>query len=77
MSILLNRRKFLAGLAAVGASLALPVPLQEATTAQVNKAWNTLVQDPWFFEVNDVGSIVEADVAEPRLRRLQPGISQR
>ena len=65
----ITRRSFLAGLLSVGATIALPVPLAQATPAQVNTAWKQLLKDPWYFEVNDYGTIVEAEVEEPKYKR--------
>ena len=64
----ITRRTFLAGLLSVGATIALPVPLAQATPAQVNTAWKQLLKDPWYFEVNGHGTIVEADAEEPKIR---------
>lgn len=64
----LTRRSFLAGLLSVGATLALQGPLSEATAAQVNDAWKKLLEDPWYFDVNQFGTIVEADADEPKIR---------
>ena len=64
----LTRRQFLAGLLSVGATIALPVPLAQATTTQVNSAWEQLLKEPWYFEINDHGTIVVADEEEPQIR---------
>jgi hypothetical protein len=64
----ITRRSFLAGLLSVGATIALPVPLAQATPTQVNEAWKQLLKDPWYFEVNDHGTIVVANEEEPRIR---------
>jgi len=64
----LTRRTFLAGLLSVGASLALQGPLSEATEAQVHEAWKKLLQDPWYFDVNEFDTIVNSDIDEPQFR---------
>lgn len=64
----LTRRSFLAGLLSVGAALALQGPLSEATAAQVDEAWKKLLKDPWYFDVNQFGTIVEGDAQEPKIR---------
>lgn len=61
----INRRQFLVSLAALGAAIVLPA---DAASAQVNKAWEQMLRNPWFFEVNDSGTIVEPDGQEPRIR---------
>jgi len=63
MTALINRRHFLAGLASLGAAIALP---KAANDAQIDEAWAVLVANPWFFEVSDSRTIVEADEAEPK-----------
>jgi hypothetical protein len=60
-----NRREFLASLAALGAAMVLP---DKATSAQVDEAWAQALREPWFFEVNDSGTIVEPDGQEPKIR---------
>ena len=64
----LNRRQFLAGLLSVGATIALPVALAQATTTQVNTAWKQLRKDPWYFDVNEFDTIVDSSVGEPKTR---------
>lgn len=64
----LNRRQFLAGLLSVGATIALPVALAQASTAQVNTAWKQLLKDPWYFDVNDFGTILASSIDEPKIR---------
>lgn len=63
-----NRRQFLLGLLSVGATIALPVALAKATPAQVNTAWNGLLNDPWYFDVNEFDTIWTAGVKEPKIR---------
>ncbi|MEY3253374.1 MAG: hypothetical protein RL227_2347 [Pseudomonadota bacterium] len=60
----INRRGFLQSLIALGAAIALP---EKATRAQVDAVWEQVLKDPWFFEVNDAGTIVEPDGQEPRV----------
>ena len=64
----LNRRQFLAGLIAIGATVALPVALADATPAQVNTAWKQLLKAPWYFDVTEFDTIVDGSVSEPSIR---------
>ena len=64
----LNRRNFLAGLIAVGATITLPVALADATPAQVNTAWKQLLKSPWYFDVTEFDTIVDGSVSEPSIR---------
>jgi len=61
----INRRQFLAALAGLGAAVILP---ENATAAQVNAAWTRLLASPWYFDVDDQGTLVEAGVADPMTR---------
>ncbi len=42
----------------------LPSP---ASDAQVNDAWGQLVKEPWYFEVDEYGTIGEADDTRPEV----------
>lgn len=64
----LSRRQFLAGLLSVGATIAIPVALAQATPAQVNTAWKQLLKDPWYFDVNEFDTIVDSSIDEPKIR---------
>ena len=65
----MSRRQFLGSLLALGASVALPVPLAKATDAQIDAAWAQLArQEPWYFEVGESGTIV-APGPGPSIRR--------
>ena len=64
MSLDINRRSFLQALIAAGASYALPA---KATNAQVDRIWAEAQANPWMFEVNDHGTLVDADVTEPEI----------
>ena len=64
----LNRRNFLAGLIAVGATIALPVALADATPAQVDTAWKQLLKSPWYFDVNESDTITDSSHTEPTIR---------
>jgi hypothetical protein len=44
------------------------VSLVDATATQVEEAWQALVEDPWYFEVNDYRTLVESGVCEPERR---------
>jgi hypothetical protein len=63
-----NRRQFLQALAALGASISIPVALESANAAQVDEAWARALADPWFFEVNEYGTISDPSVPEPKTR---------
>lgn len=64
MTLEINRRNFLLALIAAGASYTLP---PKATKAQVDKIWLGAQANPWFFEVNDHGTLVDADIQEPQI----------
>lgn len=64
MTIEINRRTFLQALIAAGASYALPT---KATQAQVDELWAQAQANPWYFEVNELGTLVEADAASPQI----------
>jgi hypothetical protein len=64
----LNRRHFLAQLVAVGATVALPVALADATPAQVNSAWKQLLKAPWYFDVTESDTIIDSSHTEPTIR---------
>ena len=64
----LNRRQFLAGLIAIGATVALPVALADATPAQVNTGWKQLLKSPWYFDVNESDTITDLSRTEPAIR---------
>ena len=61
----IDRRQFLFGLIGLGAAIVLP---QDATPSQVDQAWNKLLADPWYFEVNESGTIVEPGDQGPETR---------
>lgn len=64
----LNRRQFLAGLIALGATVAIPVALADATPAEVNAAWKQLLKAPWYFDVTEFNTIIDSSVSEPSIR---------
>jgi tellurite resistance protein len=64
MTLEINRRDFLQALIAAGASYTLPA---KATKTQIDKIWLEAQANPWFFEVNDQDTLVEADVPEPEV----------
>ena len=73
----MNRRRFLQTLAALGASIALPLDLSARLADQslpppddvVDRAW-TLASRQWgLFEVDDYGTLSYANFEEPRTRR--------
>lgn len=65
MKITINRRDFLRGLAGLGATVLLP---EQPTSDQIDVEWRRLNTDPWFFEVNNHGTILEDEQDEPQLR---------
>jgi hypothetical protein len=64
MSEKIDRRQFLTALAALGAAIVLPANPSEA---EITVAWQRLLTDPWWFEVDDGGMIVEPKVSSPRV----------
>jgi hypothetical protein len=64
MSFQINRRKFLQALIAVGASYSVPV---KATNAEIDNIWTQAQESPWYFEVNDQGTLVDLDGSEPQV----------
>jgi hypothetical protein len=66
MSAPLSRRNFLASLSALGATLSFPAL---ASASQVNRSWAALLRSPWYFDVEEYGTIVEPEGKEPSIRR--------
>lgn len=64
MTLEINRRNFLQALIAAGASYALTA---RATKTQIDQVWAEAQANPWFFEVNEHGTLVDADIAEPQV----------
>lgn len=64
MTLEINRRDFLQALIAAGASYTLPT---KATKTHINQVWAEAQANPWFFEVNEQGTLVDADIAEPQM----------
>lgn len=64
MTLEINRRNFLQALIAAGASFALPA---KATKAQIDQVWAEAQANPWFFEVNENGTLIDADIPEPQV----------
>ena len=58
----IDRRSFLQSLIVLGAAITLPA---KATPAQVDKAWQEALAAPWYFDVSDLGTIIEAGGEEP------------
>lgn len=65
MSSKLNRRELLLSLIGLGATIAFTSPLSQANDLQIDGVWDALTKDPWYFEVNDHGTIVEYGNDEP------------
>ena len=64
MSTGINRREFLTALAGLGAAIVLPI---NPTVADIDAVWERLLKDPWYFDVNSSGTIVEHGVDEPKI----------
>jgi hypothetical protein len=64
MSLNINRRNFLQALIAAGASYVLPA---EATKAQIDNLWTEAQFNPWYFAIDENGTLVEAAVAKPKI----------
>ena len=67
MSSKLNRRELLLSLIGLGATIAFTSPLSQANDLQIDGVWDALTKDPWYFEVNDHGTIVESANDEPEI----------
>ncbi|MBC7548724.1 MAG: hypothetical protein H7224_08825 [Polaromonas sp.] len=63
----LNRRELLIALVGMGATIALSSPLSQATHLQIDGVWSALTKDPWYFEVNGQGTILESSNDEPTI----------
>jgi len=63
----LNRRELLLSLVGLGATIAFSSPLSQANDLQIDGVWDTFIKDPWYFEVNDHGTILESDNDEPEI----------
>ena len=63
----LNRRELLLALVGLGATITFSGPLSKTTDLQINGVWDALINDPWYFEVNDHGTIVESGNDEPEI----------
>jgi len=64
MNLQLDRRTFLEGLIAAGASFALS---SKASKAEVEIVWQNAQANPWFFEVDENGTLVEGQIKEPQV----------
>ena len=62
----IDRRRFLAGLIAVGATVRLSRSVEAATPAEIEEAWTDLLKDPWIFKVSD-RTIIDESVEEPKV----------
>ncbi|MBC7548534.1 MAG: hypothetical protein H7224_07805 [Polaromonas sp.] len=63
----LNRRELLLALVGLGATIAFTSALSQTNDLQIDSAWDALTKDPWYFEVNDHGTIVESGNDEPEI----------
>jgi hypothetical protein len=61
-----SRRQFLVSLSALGATLTFPAL---ASATQVNRSWAELLRSPWYFEIDEYGTIVEPEGKQPSIRR--------
>lgn len=68
MTARLDRRSFLASLVALGASVALPLPIAKASPAQINQAWRQFQDAPWMFDVDEYQTITAGVDDEPKVR---------
>ena len=66
MNLNLNRRELLLALIGLGATIAFSSPLSQANDLQIDGVWDALTKDPWYFEVNDYGTIVESGNDAPK-----------
>lgn len=64
MTLSINRRDFLLALVAAGAGYDVPA---NANPAQIDLLWKEAQSDPWFFEVNDLGTLIEEGIVEPEI----------
>lgn len=62
----IDRRRFLAGLMAAGATLKLSRSIEAATPAEIDEAWTDLLKDPWIFTVSG-RTITDEAVEDPEL----------
>lgn len=62
MTFKIDRRTFLQALIAAGASFTLPA---KAAKTQVDQVWAKAQSNPWFFEVNEHGTLIDEGVTEP------------
>src|SRR4029079_18684407 len=65
----MDRRTFLKALTSLGASLAVPLDLVTASTAEVDVAWTAATKFWGLFEVDDYGTLSYANFETPRRRR--------
>ena len=65
--MVLSRRAVLAGLIGVGALIVLPVPLAEASDAQLEPIWAEQIAAPFYFEVSEYGTINAQGEWDPHL----------
>jgi hypothetical protein len=71
----LNRRQFLAGLVVLGSPIALSVPVNRASPAEIDAAWKRLLEEPRIFEVDEYGTIRDPGCPEPETwRQLYPDV---
>lgn len=64
----MNRRDFIGSLLAMGAPIALAVPVAQASRYQVDKAWSQLLADPFIFDVDEGRTITDPIATEPEFR---------
>lgn len=64
----ITRRAFLAGVASLGLGSLLSVSVEDASAAEVNRAWSSLVRKPIVFEVDEFNTITVAGIKDPEIR---------
>jgi len=64
-----SRRQSLAERISVGEGVSLLAPIAQTTTSQVNTASKQMLEDPWYFEVDEFDTIVDPSIEEPKIRR--------
>lgn len=64
----ITRRAFLAGVASLGLGSLLSVSVEDASAAEVNRAWNSLASKPIVFEVDEFDTITVAGIKDPEIR---------
>lgn len=64
----ITRRQLIEGLIGLGATMAVPISMATASEEDVEKIWLGLLEEPWFFDVDAQGTIIEPDAPSPKTR---------